>query len=190
MATSNFFANQIGNKNFLSPIGFKFTLSRAQKVDFFSNTANIPSLDLGNAIQPSYLSDLPIPGDKISFGDFNLKFIIDENFENYIEVHNWIRSLGYPRDLGEYSRLIKERQSSGTGDRSDAYSNIFSDGTLFVLNSNYNPVIQVKFQDLYPYSLSTLDFDATGSDYEYFTASVSFKYTMFDLYDASGKLIS
>ena len=95
MTTSNFFSNQQENKNFLSPVGFKFSLTRAKKVDFFSNTANIPSLDLGVATQPTYLRDTPIPGDKISFGDFDLEFIIDEDFENYLEIHNWIRAVSY-----------------------------------------------------------------------------------------------
>ena len=189
MTVKNFLSNQIENKNFLSPIGFKFTLARAPKVDFFSNTANIPSIDLGNATQPTYLRDLPIPGDKIEFQDFNLRFIIDENFENYLEVHNWMRTLGYPRDLAEYSRLIKERRQTGTNSGSETV-NIFSDGTLFILNSNYNSTIQVRFTDLYPYSLSTLEFNATESDYNYFTADVSFKYTMFDMYSPSGKLLS
>jgi hypothetical protein len=189
METKNFLTNQIKNKNFLSPIGFKFSLARAPKVDFFSNVANIPSLDLGNAVLPTYLRDLPIPGDKIIFGDFNLKFIVDEDFENYTEVHNWIRSLGYPRDLAEYSKLIEDRKKTGTNTNSEL-ANIFSDGTLFILNSNFNSNIEVRFRDLYPYSLSTFEFNSTSSDYDYFTTEVSFKYTMFDLYNSSNKLIS
>ena len=30
------FANQIENRNFLSPVGFKFTLAKEPKVTFFS----------------------------------------------------------------------------------------------------------------------------------------------------------
>ena len=35
----------IDNRNFLSPVGFKFGLKRAPGVAFFCNQANIPSLD-------------------------------------------------------------------------------------------------------------------------------------------------
>ena len=59
--------------------------------------------------------------------------------------------------------------------------NIYSDGTLQVLNSNNNTAFKVKFKDLYPYRLSSLEFDATSEDYGYFTASVSFKYTIYDI---------
>ena len=41
--------------------------------------------------------------------------------------------------------------------------------------------MKVKFKDLFPYSLSALDFDATSEDYQYFTAEVSFKYTIYDI---------
>ena len=41
---------QIENRNFLSPTGFKFTLTRTPKVAFFCNQANIPDITLGVAI--------------------------------------------------------------------------------------------------------------------------------------------
>ena len=60
----------IENRNFLSPTGFKFALKRSPAAAFFCNQANIPSLDLGIAVQTSYLKDIDRPGDKIVFGDF------------------------------------------------------------------------------------------------------------------------
>ena len=93
--------NQIQNRNFLAPVGFKFTLNRAPKVAFFSNSANIPDINLGVAIQPNYLNDIPVPGDKMEFGDFTLRFLVDENLENYMEIQNWIRGLGFPESLNE-----------------------------------------------------------------------------------------
>ena len=71
------FGKQIANRNFLSVSGFKFNLARAPKVDFFSQSANVPGINLGAAIQPTYLKDIPIPGDKLVFDDFQLTFIID-----------------------------------------------------------------------------------------------------------------
>jgi len=60
MATA--FDNQIQNRNFLSPVGFKFTLAKEPKVSFFCNSASIPEITLGNTVQPSYLKDIDIPG--------------------------------------------------------------------------------------------------------------------------------
>jgi hypothetical protein len=62
----------------------------------FGNSANIPGMTLGIANQPTYLKDIPTPGDKIEFDDFTIRFLVDENLENYMEIQNWIRGLGFP----------------------------------------------------------------------------------------------
>ena len=98
----------LDNRNFLSPTGFKFGLKRSPGVAFFCNQANIPSLDLGVAEQPSYLKDIPIPGDKMQFGDLNLRFLVDEDLVNFMEIQNWMRGLGFPESLAEFNDLKNE----------------------------------------------------------------------------------
>jgi hypothetical protein len=174
---SSIFSNQIQNRNYLSPIGFKFTLAKAPKASFFCNAARIPEITLGTAIQPSYLKMLDVPGDIITYGDFTLKFLVDENLENYLVIHKWITGLGFPETTEEYKDLVTEED----GDRNDLQA--FSDGTLRILNSNYNDVALIKFRDLFPTSLSPMEFEATDEDYNYFTAEVTFKYTIYNILD-------
>ena len=177
----------IPNRNFLSPTGFKFGLKRSPGVAFFCNQANIPSLDLGIAEQPTYLKNIDVPGDKIQFGDLNLRFLVDEDLMNYMEIQNWIRGLGYPEKISEFadlenqSVLGKEVKFGQSGD------DIYSDATLQVLSNNLVPQFQVIFSDCFPYSLSTVTFDATDTDIEYFTADVSFKYTIYRITDLENK---
>ncbi len=177
-------AGQPENRNFLSPTGFKFTLTRTPKVGFFCNEANIPDLNLGVATQPSYTKMLPTPGDIIEFGDLNLRFLVDENLENYMQIQNWIRGLGFPEKLSQFENLEKSGQVQGNYPKDR--QNIYSDGTLQVLTSSQIPNFQIVFKDLFPYSLSTLTFDATNADIQYFTADVSFKYTIYNIVDLSG----
>jgi hypothetical protein len=182
--TKNLFDNQIQNRNFLSPIGFKFVLNKAPKVAFFSNTANIPRIDLGTTAQPNYLRDIPVPGDKMEFEDFTLRFLVDEDLTNYMEIQNWLRGLGFPESLQEIYDL--QLNTAGVNNNTNKMNNIYSDGTLEVLNSNKNINFKVIFKDLFPYALSSLDFDATEEDVNYFTAEVSFKYTMYNILDRRG----
>lgn len=184
MAVGNAFSNQIQNRNFLSSVGFKFTLTRARKVSFFSNSANIPGLTLGVAQQPNYLKDIDIPGDKMVFEDFNLRFIVDENLENYMQIQNWMRGLGYPESLNEIYKL--QRQETNLDTSLNKQMNIYSDGTLQALNSNNRVQFEVVFKDMFPYSLSALEFDSTNPDVEYFTAEVSFKYTIYNILGSNG----
>ena len=181
MATA--FDNQISNRNFLSPVGFKFTLAKEPKVSFFSNSARIPEINLGTAVQPSYLKDVDVPGDKLQYGDFSLRFLVDENLENYMKIHNWLRGLGYP----ESTKNFKDYMTDDTTNVLDPEMKSFSDGNLHILNSNYRTVAIVKFDDLFPVSLTSLDFDASESDINYFTAEVSFKYTVYNILQSDGR---
>ena len=110
------YSKQIKNRNYLSPTGFNFTLQRCPKVSFFSNTAQIPGIDLGVAIQPNYLNDIPRPGDKIDFSDFTLRFLIDEDLKNYMQLQNWMRGLGFPENLAEIYRELAKAQEVYEGE--------------------------------------------------------------------------
>jgi len=175
MASSGPFVTQIQNRNYLSGIGFKFNLAKHPKVDFFSNSARIPEVNLATAVQSTYLKDIDIPGEKLTFGDFTLKFLVDENMENYMAIYDWLVGLGFPESTAQYKKLTTD--SADQRDEKEA----FCDGTLRILNSNYREVATVKFTDLFPVSLTSLDFDATNTDVQYLTAEVSFKYTIYDL---------
>ena len=182
------FDKQIANRNYMSPLGFKLILTKTPKVDFLCQSANIPSISMGTAIQPSYLKDIPVPGDKVLYDDLTVSFLVDEKMENYLAIHKWITGLGYPESLGQFSQLKKDdrRTDARVSDAADSRYFEFSDATLQVLSSNYRPSVLINFKDAFPISLSTLDFDVTTRDYNYFTAQVTFKYTIYNITDPSG----
>ena len=91
---------QIENRNFLSPIGFKFVLAKYPKVAYFAQTANIPAMNLGIQNQSTPFRSLPLEG-FIEYEPFSLSFLVDENLENYLILHNWIRALGTPDSTQE-----------------------------------------------------------------------------------------
>ena len=175
------FVNQIQNRNFLAPVGFKFTLAKYPKVDFFSNSARIPELSLGTAIEPSYLKDIDIPGEKLTYGDLTIRFLVDENMENYMAVHNWLKGIGFPESPTQF----RDQTTNDEGIRDE--KEVFSDGSLHILNSNFQDVAIVKFQDLFPVGLTSLEFDATETDINYFTAEVSMRYTVYNIFDTDGR---
>ena len=173
--TSSAFGKQIANRNFLSGVAFKFSLAKFPKVDFFSNSAIIPVLNLELTTQASYLKNIDVPGERLTYGDFTLRFLVDENMENYLSIYNWLTGLGFPETTKEFAEIIKDKD--GQRDPKEA----FCDGTLSILNSNYREVAKVKFNDLFPVSLTSLDFDATNTDVQYFTAEATFKYTLYKI---------
>jgi len=179
---------EVSDRNFLSVIGFKFVLERCPKVDFYCNAANLPSITLGVAEQPSYLRNIPVPGDKIQFEDLQISFMVDEHMENYLEIYDWITGLGFPESIDQYIQLGDDKKLAPENDPNDNF-NERSDATLMILNSDYNTSVKVKFRDLFPIELSGIPFDAKAEQQEYYTATARFKYTMFDVIDVDGKKV-
>ena len=172
----------------MSPLGFKLILTKTPKVDFLCQSANIPQISMGTAVQPTYLKDIPVPGDKVLYDDLTVRFLVDEQMENYLSIYKWMTGLGYPESLGQYDQLRKDdiRTDRIVGDDGGPRYFNYSDATLQVLSSNYRPSVLINFKDAFPISLSTLEFDVSQRDYNFFTASVTFKYTIFNITDPNG----
>ena len=100
-------------------------------------------------------------------------------------MQRWSRGLGYPESMDEFRKL--EGEAVLPGNFGNAGDDIYSDATLQILSNNLVPQFQVVFSDCFPYSLSTVTFDATDTDIEYFTADVSFKYTIYTITDLENK---
>lgn len=156
------------NKNFLSPLGFKFILSRASAIEYYVQTVNIPSISTQAVNVPTPFVKLPYAGDHLDFGDLELSFKIDEDMKNYLEIYNWLIGIGFPDKFDQYKSL-----NSGSG--------IYSDAVLIILTSSKNANINVKFKNIFPISLDSVQFDTTQTDVEYVSTSVSFKYQSFEI---------
>ena len=175
--SKNIYYKQLDNRNYMSPIGFQFSISRYPKVSFFSNKAGLPEISLGGAEQSNYLKQIMHPGDRVEYGELNMEFLVDEDMINYTLIHNWITGLGFPESPQQFKDITVDER--GVDDMKLQYS----DGTLGILNSNYNTIARIKFWDLYPTSLSTLEFSATETDINYFIASARFNFLYYQILD-------
>ena len=161
------------NRNFLSPLNFKFTIKKAPHVNFFIQKVNVPEINLKPPISTNPFVNIPYPGDHIDYSTLNITFKVDEDLQNYLEVHNWIKALGKPRDFSEYKEI--EEKKSWTGD------GIYSDISVMVLSSTKMANYEVVYIDAHPISLSGIVFNTTDPDVNYIEASATFKYTYYDI---------
>ena len=181
MATGNALGNQLTNRNFLSPAGFLFNVTKIPKVSFFCTSASIPSISLAVSTQPSYLKDIDVPGEKLEYETLNLRFLVDEDLKNYMAIHNWLTGLGFPESAGDF------KSATTAPDNSRDLNLQYSDGALTIQNSNYRTTAVVKYKDLFPINLSSLEFDTSVTDIQYFTAEATFKYLVYNIVDKDGR---
>jgi len=156
------------NTSFLSPIGFKFQLNNFPAVNYFCQSATLPGISISAIDVPTPLKTVAQVGDEVSFEELSIKFIVDENMKNWLSIYDWIIGLGFPTKEGQekYKKLSED-------------SELTTDATLTVLTSNMNPQINFRFQECFPTNLSSIAFDSGGTDIDYVTADVSFRYDVY-----------
>ena len=106
MTTTNAYSRQPTKFDYASPTQFKFQITKLPKVEYFTTACNIPGISLNATVQPTPLADIPLPGDTISFGDLEITFLVDENLENFREIHGWLTGLGFPKDRKEFRDIL------------------------------------------------------------------------------------
>ena len=161
------------NKNFLSPLNFVFQIKRSPHLNFFIQKVNLPSLSLDYPQQPNPFTTIWIPGEHLSYGTLDVEFKVDEDLQNWFEIHNWLRSLGFPENFNEYSNIEKQTPTSGKGIRSDI--------SLILLNAVKLPRWEITFREAFPISLSSLQFGTTDSTVTYISAKASFRFVLYDV---------
>jgi hypothetical protein len=134
---------------------------------------NLPGMALVPVESPNPFVSIPYAGDHINFDDLMINFKVDEDIKNYLEIHNWIRELGFPDSFKEYENIAGRPIYTGMG--------LMSDMSLIILSSSRNPRYEVVFKDAYPISVSSLIFDSTMNDVMFLDAAATFRYRSYTI---------
>ena len=97
-------------------------------------------------------------GDRLQFDDLAIRFNVTENMENYIEIFDWMHNIIQAKDAESYK----------------------FDASLLIMSSHNNLLKTIKFQEVFPTSLTSVEFNSQAGDVEYLQADVTFKYTLFE----------
>ena len=185
MTTTNTYSRQPSKQDYADPTKFKFSIIKLPKVEYFCTQVNLPGISISdNYSQPTPFRDIPLPGEKLRYEPLSVTFLVDENLENYQEIHGWLRGLGFPGGHEEFKTLLAGGSdrfpTSKDKGKSPNQGGIFSDATLNILTSKNNPVTEVRFNDCFPISLSGLQYNQQATDTDYLTATVTFNYKLYD----------
>jgi hypothetical protein len=155
---------------------FKLEITRLPLVTYFCQSVNLPSVNLSPMEQGSRMGT-PIKwvGGRYDFDSLTVNFIIDEDMKNWIEVFEWMESIGAMADGA------KTLNSKVFASPPEQFSDYFSDATLVITNSSYKPKIKVTLKDIFPISLSGIEFNSTLLDTQPVVATAVFTYTYYSI---------
>ena len=167
--------SQPTNLNQLNVVSFDVSFSRQPAVQYFCQRISLPTVVLGETNEPSPFLNLPLEGDTLTFEALSLSFIVDEDLQNYIEIYNWLTALGFPRDYSQFAILQEPSAASKTLSK-------YSDLSLVVHTNKSNPNYKIKFTDVFPTSISSIQFDATPTGMDPIVVDATFNFRgMFDI---------
>jgi len=163
--TVNFDAPSTLNQNpsFALPHSFRLTIDgqKYKNAMFSIQRVEIPDITAEAAPMNLPQRNIGFSADKLNYADLSVTFLVDEDFTNYTEIHDWM-----------YGAVTQP-----DGKDVDKYKDI----SLLVLSSHNNVIREFKFVKCFPINLSSVAFDATVTDAEYLTASAVFHYSYFKI---------
>ena len=185
-------SRQPSKLDYTSPTQFRFLINQLPKVEYFTTEANIPGITLGEAEFKTRFKAIPLMGDILTYEDLTITFIVDENLENYVEMHTWLTAIGFPENTKQFSDFRSATSNVATNTRGESKDigdvkastperAMYSDAMLTILTNKNNPVVECRFRDVFPTSLSGLTYSQNQTDVEYLTATVNFKYTIYEI---------
>jgi len=154
------------NTNYLQPASFRFFLHRNPAVTYFCQSTSLPSIELNAIEQLNMFASAKQIANKPVYGDLDVTFAIDEKLQNWLEIHDWMKSISNFEDFESY--VVPDEDH-------------FSDATLMIMTNAMNPSVEVTFKNCFPIALSEIEFDSTVSEVEPLTATVTLAYDTYSL---------
>lgn len=151
-------------------------MPRINNVQYFCQEANLPGLSLPEMPRPTSVVDLYAPGNKLVYNRLSIEFLVDAELKAWLDIHDWMRDLTTPVKNEEYSNLW--RRTTVIDPKQMAQ---YADGMLTVYSALNNPKFRIKYTNLFPTSLSDIQFSSKGSSEDILTARVDFRYDYYEI---------
>ena len=186
-------ARQPDKLDYASPTQFRFGIHQLPKVEIYITAVNLPGIALGTSIINTPYKDIPLPGEKLDYGNLSIEFLVDEYLENYISLHNWMTGLGFPQDRQEFKTYRADTSTTpayptGGATQTDGKigaaipdKSMFSDAFIMILTNKNNPILEINFEDIFPVSIGDLDYSQDATDVEYMKVTAEFAYKIYTM---------
>ena len=160
-----FLANQPANNNLAEISAFKLVIGKIPETTYFCQKANLPGISISEVRQETPFNPILYPGGQVTHEVFTVDFVVSEDYTNWLEIYKWILSCS---------------TYTGFGDITPESKHLVSDATLFILNSKNNLTHKVRFQNLFPKSLSSVEFNYTDTELSTLVSTVTFAFTYYE----------
>lgn len=161
---------------------FKFTLTGLPDLTQFAQSFTLPSV-LNPAVERQTRGTrIRERGDHVTYGAFNVTYIIDNAFKTYYSLYWWVKGAAGPHATAEISQFRDVRRQQVSDPKPLVHDLEKTTATLWILQPDTDtPLVTISFIDVFPVSLSEVQFSSTDSEPPGLVTTVSFECTAFDV---------
>lgn len=168
MTNQTFLADVPENTSFLQSTKFTFVIPDLPFAKYFCQTVNLPGVSTSAASFETPFSKVNLHGDKLVYDPLTITFLVDEDLRVWEETYDWLKSLTFPHEFGEYNRRgVKKVEQK------------YYDGALTITNNANRDNIRILYSRVHPLSLSGIQFSTMENADNIITAAVTFSYDTF-----------
>lgn len=157
------------NTSILQTTKFTFIIPDLPFARYFCQTVSLPGVSTSSVEVPNPFSSTYRHGDKLVFEPFSINAIVDEDLRVWEETFKWINSMVNATDFENYKK------------RNGVRSEIYFDGLLTINTNANNPNLRIKFKNVHPTSLGSVQFNTAENAETIPTADIAFRYDYFEI---------
>jgi hypothetical protein len=170
------------NTNALYGNHYKFTIDRLPDLTFYVQSVQTSSVEGGQAIQPNPFSNIHHPGEKLSYGNIEVSYLIDAQFKNYFSLYYWMKGYGFPHSFEEVVQFREKQQTLIPNMRPIIHNIETTHAVLSVLTPDTSAIVaEIHYEGLFPINLTPLQFQTTDSDAPLLSTTCTFSCSVFDI---------
>jgi len=162
---------------------YRFAIERLPDLTFFVQSVSSPTVSGGVAAQTNPFAVINHPGERLTYGTFNVTYMVDASFKTYFSLYYWMKGYGFPHDFDEVKRfrakqLLNKRVSPHAQpidlEKTTALITILTPDTASI-------IAEINIDDVFPTELTSLDFTSTNAEAPVLTTTATFSCSTFDV---------
>ena len=161
------------NINYFQPTGFRVILDRRfySHLQFYVARINHPGAQNAANDTAFKRTSVPFPGNTMTYGELTMDVLLDEDFESYKEMYDWML------------RLCNEEQIAQRVDFKSSQDPIptYADIHVTALTHANNKNVEFRYKDCVPVSIGDVNFDAQNQGVDFITFPASFRFSYFEI---------
>lgn len=147
-------AKTISNYNLASQSNYKLEIPGLLAFNYFLQSVTFPSLSMEGIENPYNNNQVIVPGNTVNYNSLSTIVLMDEDFEIYMQMVDWLKSF---KDDADWKELIKDIR-------------------IHILNANKKTNLIFVFTGAFPTNLGDITLDSSQSDVSQITFNLEFRY--------------